>query len=350
LLSEEFAELYDHYLIETANLAHEELSRAVSSWSGRDYWTAYAPEDASSAIPNPVYLSKSRIKRPEQILDKIRRLPDDFPDGVTEPSIRRMNDIVGARVIVFFRSHLSMIDQEIRSGDLFVTPKDKLPKAYVPEHVITACGLDPDTFRVRERKFSGYSSLHYIVRPASLGDVDIWCELQVRTLAEELWAEVEHQLGYKPDKRTELSVKRQFKVLSEHLSAVDSHLDFLYQELQYFQSESQPESSDPLNAENLPSVLAEFNLRVAQRELGAMLSILEDHGVATVGDLLDRLEGGAHETILQQLTIVGLAPDAFGVVANAAFLRPHPSKNEIERQVRVMAQMSSRRRGRPKEL
>jgi hypothetical protein len=112
-----------------------------------------------------------------------------------------------------------------------------------------------------------------------------WFELQVRTLAEDTWAEIEHVLGYKLDKRTGLAVSKQFEIISAHLNAIDEHFNFLRAEQERFQNESAFDETDPLNAENVVRVLSASDIRPAQVELNYMLKALVSQNVSTIGQL-----------------------------------------------------------------
>jgi len=138
-----------------------------------------------------------------------------------------------------------------------------------------------------------------------------------------VWGEIEHQLGYKPGQSTEFSVARQFRVISAHLSALDDHFDFVYDRLRYLQSRSIPDSSDLLNAENLPKVLEDFECRCEQDEIAGMLEILGTWDVRTVGELRARARGDILEAIRSEYSIQqghGHRPTAFHIVSTLACL------------------------------
>ena len=113
-----------------------------------------------------------------------------------------------------------------------------------------------------------------------------WIELQVRTMVEDVWAEIEHVQGISQGKRTSFAVRSQFRILSSMLQAIDEHFNFLSEELSRFQEEVTYTDADPLNAENLPAVLSELGIGCAQREIDGMLKLLTSRGVERVGDLL----------------------------------------------------------------
>jgi putative GTP pyrophosphokinase len=211
-------------------------------------------------------------------------MPEEFPGPPAVENLARMRDAFGARIIVFFPSHLAMIDREIRSGRHFEVSDSFAPKSFLSAAALEWIGLDPASFRGKSApKPSGYASLHYTVRlQEPLVAENPWFELQTRTMLEEVWGEVEHQIAYKPDQHTTFSVKRQFRVISDHLAALDTHFDFLYSELAFQQANTMPGDNDLLNAENLPRVLHDMECVVVQKEIDGLLRILTDYEITTV--------------------------------------------------------------------
>ncbi|WP_408735753.1 hypothetical protein [Acetobacter malorum] len=61
-----------------------------------------------------------------------------------------------------------------------------------------------------------YTSVHYLIKPRA--DSPICCELQVRTLFEEIWGEVDHRINY-PKKTEDISCREQLMVLSKIVGA-----------------------------------------------------------------------------------------------------------------------------------
>src|SRR5207247_1987715 len=104
---------YEQYALEVLRPTRNELRDLLGSWCEPDYW-AKKPRARQVALPSPVQSSKTRIKRPESVVDKILRHPEWFPDGLAFPSIRAMTDVLGGRVIVYFLVNLPHLDHEIR--------------------------------------------------------------------------------------------------------------------------------------------------------------------------------------------------------------------------------------------
>lgn len=67
-----------------------------------------------------------------------------------------------------------------------------------------------------ERRDSFYTSVHFVVRPRQ--DSPLSCEIQVRTLFEEIWGEIDHSLNY-PHPTTIASCQEQLRVLAKLVGA-----------------------------------------------------------------------------------------------------------------------------------
>jgi putative GTP pyrophosphokinase len=233
-----------------------------------------------------------------------------------------MHDAVAGRVVVYFLSNLPLIDREIRESEAVEICPDEPPIAYLGQDLAQRLGLG---HMRRGTKDSGYASLHYILRfrqSSVPSEQRPWFEIQVRTLAEDLWGEIEHVLGYKPEKRTSFAVRRQFQIIGSQLTAIDEHFNLLFEELSRFQEEVTFADTNPLNAENLPPVLSELGIGCAQKEIDGLLKLLASRGSRTVGDLRD---GGSP----RRLEIIrntyrnseGRPPSNFELVAGIAAMR-----------------------------
>ena len=128
---------------------------------------------------NPIEHIKSRIKTSESIVKKLRR---HGYESTIENMVKYVNDIAGIRVICSFTSDIYRIAEMIRlQNDI---------------HVIAVKDY------IRLPKASGYKSYHMLVTvPVFLSDrtVDVKVEIQIRTVAMDFWASLEHKLRYKKE-------------------------------------------------------------------------------------------------------------------------------------------------------
>jgi len=171
-----------------------------------------------------VHSHKSRFKDLKHLEDKIKRknaedllLPKEEQKGpITQDNIRsRITDICGIRILHLYIGQFEGIHKAlmkyVESGELALF---EAPKAYTwdPEYSKTfaSLGVSP---KVKE---SFYTSVHYVFKPRA--DSDITCEVQVRTLFEEVWGEIDHEFNY-PKKSDSRVVQEQLKVLARVVGA-----------------------------------------------------------------------------------------------------------------------------------
>lgn len=126
---------------------------------------------------NPIEHIKGRIKTPESIVKKLRRRG---LESTIDNMVEYCNDIAGIRVICSFSSDIYKIAEMISSqSDIRVLS--------VKDYIVNP-------------KPSGYKSYHMIVTvPVYLSDRsgDVKVEIQIRTVAMDFWASLEHKINYK---------------------------------------------------------------------------------------------------------------------------------------------------------
>ena len=141
---------------------------------------------------NPIDMIKTRIKSPESIREKLIR--KNLP--VESNSLAKLDDIAGVRVICSFVDDIYMLaDCLLQQDDIKLICK----KDYI-----------------KEPKENGYRSLHLIVEtPVFLesGKHLMRVEVQLRTIAMEFWANLEHRLRYKKNLSDEINLLTQQELL-----------------------------------------------------------------------------------------------------------------------------------------
>jgi putative GTP pyrophosphokinase len=329
-----FLEDYAAYVRDVLLPTRNEIKALFQDWREPTFWAPHARRTRLPS-PSPIQRAFPRIKRPESVVDKILRKPSAFPHGLSPESMRAMQDAVAARIVVYFLSNLPLIDRGIRESEILEISEDSPPIAYLSEDLALRIGLGDLR---RARKDSGYASIHYVVR-FRRSEVPVaerpWFEIQVRTLAEDVWGEIEHVLGYKPEKRTSFAVRKQFQILSGQLTAIDEHFNLLFEELARFQEEVTYADTNPLNAENLPPVLSELGIGCAQKEIDGLLKLLASRGFQTVGDLRRESSGRRLEIIRNTFrSSEGREPGNFEIVAGVAATRGIEDEASIASAVR----------------
>lgn len=327
-----FLAAYEQYTEKKLAPTHEALKILLKDWEKPKYWNKYTI-GKGVATPSPIRMTMTRIKHPEKVVDKIFRKPEIFNTGLSLTSLRQMHDAIGARIIVYFSSQLPLIDRELRSSGRIEISKESPPEAYLNPDALARLGL---SHIEQKNKESGYASIHYTARLKGSSipkQEQPYVEIQVRTLAQELWCELEHVLSYKPEYRSTLSAKRRFQILSREVGVIDEHFNLLYEDLIHNQETSSYQDSDILTFENSPKVLMEIGIQCALTELNPILKILFSRDVKTIGDLLNLATPRRLATIRNNyIATLGHAPDNLEMISALASLKGARTKEtEIER-------------------
>jgi putative GTP pyrophosphokinase len=194
-----------------------------------------------------------RIKATDSLARKLGR-----PDRIYQ-RLDDLTDLVGLRVITFFDDSIEQVARLIEQGF----------KVDMERSVDKRRQQDPASF--------GYRSLHYICHPpAELVALDpSWdwpFEIQIRTILQHAWAEIEHDLGYKSPESIPVPVRRRFSRLAGLLEIADSEFVELRRFIEdYARSLRQPphlltQRLDTMSLDTLTeaSAVAELDQRLAE--------------------------------------------------------------------------------------
>lgn len=170
-----------------------------------------------------VHSFKSRLKDSGHLREKIIRKLESGRKINEENFFQQITDLAGVRILHLFQEDFGKIDEVVRrrvaEGDWWLAEQ---PKAYTwdPE---AAEYFRKFNLNVQE-KSTAYTSVHYLIRPKE--NSPICCELQVRTLFEEIWGEVDHKINY-PVQIESIACREQLRVLSKIVGAGSRLLDSL---------------------------------------------------------------------------------------------------------------------------
>jgi ppGpp synthetase/RelA/SpoT-type nucleotidyltranferase len=184
----------------------------------------------SPALMLYVHSTKSRVKDPEHLEDKlIRKMRDAKAKRrkftITKNNLLyRINDLAGFRILHLHSEQIVPIDRELRKVfDIYSLPLYETPKARTWDDenrsFFQQCGIRT------VKSPTMYTSVHYVVESHSA--MRATCEIQVRTLAEELWGEVDHTLNY-PHECSVLACREQIKVLARVTSSCSRLVDSIF--------------------------------------------------------------------------------------------------------------------------
>ena len=141
-----------------------------------------------------------RIKTRESVAGKMERKPDKYS------AVLKMTDLLGIRIICYFSDQVNQVAELIRKCLVIDNSVDKRKI------------LDPTSF--------GYLSLHCICSlPKDAGYPEDLCdlkfEIQIRTVLQHTWAEIEHDLGYKSEFGIPQDLRRNFSRVAGLLEFAD---------------------------------------------------------------------------------------------------------------------------------
>ena len=156
---------------------------------------------------NPIEFIKTRVKQPDSIASKLRR--KGYP--VTVQSVfENLSDVAGVRVICAF------IDDIYKVADM-LTAQDDIELIKLKDYI-------------KNPKMNGYRSLHLIIEvPVFFSDhkEQIRVEVQIRTIAMDFWASLEHQLKYKKDIDDAESIMYELRACADVINRTDYHMQSL---------------------------------------------------------------------------------------------------------------------------
>jgi len=160
---------------------------------------------------NPIEHIKARLKTPESIVKKLKR---NGYESTIDNMVKYINDIAGIRVICSFTSDI------YRIADMIAEQRDI--KVIAVKDYITY------------PKASGYKSYHMIVTvPVYLSDrtVDTTVEIQIRTVAMDFWASLEHKIHYKFEGDAPEHIKNELVECAKLVSDLDARMLSLNDEI-----------------------------------------------------------------------------------------------------------------------
>ena len=153
---------------------------------------------------NPIEHITSRIKSPESIARKIRKKGLEL---TVENIVKYVNDVAGVRIICSFTSDIYRIASSISNQD------------------------DVTVLRVKDYianpKPNGYMSYHMIVSiPIFLTNdvIDTKVEIQIRTIAMDFWASLEHKIYYKFEGKAPAGIKDELKECANIITFLDEKM------------------------------------------------------------------------------------------------------------------------------
>ena len=160
---------------------------------------------------NPIEHIKSRMKTSESIVKKLKRYGYE---STIENMVKYINEIAGIRVICSFTSDI------YRIADMIGNQND-IKVISVKDYI-------------KHPKASGYKSYHMLVTvPVFLSDriVEVKVEIQIRTVAMDFWASLEHKINYKFEGNAPQHIKTELVECARMVSDLDARMLSLNEEI-----------------------------------------------------------------------------------------------------------------------
>lgn len=157
---------------------------------------------------NPVEHCKARIKSASSMIEKLQRR--NLP-VTTESALTQIYDAAGIRVVCTFLDDIYWIVNMLRNQQDIIVIEEK--------------------DYIRHPKSNGYRSYHMILEvPLHLEDHirKVYCELQIRTIAMDCWASLEHQLKYKKNVLNQDMIVAELKRCADEIASTDLNLQAIW--------------------------------------------------------------------------------------------------------------------------
>jgi ppGpp synthetase/RelA/SpoT-type nucleotidyltranferase len=161
-------------------------------------------EVAPAAVRDTIHSVRTRIKDRDNLADKITRKRSEDGRSITAANFfRKVQDLAGVRVITLYRWDCKILDDFIRTTGLWTLLEGPVVHAgsEADREMLVRAGFKlKRESKGNTKSHRKYTSIHYVVAPSNAPKAP-WmrCEIQVRGLHIEGWAEVEHRFQY-PDK------------------------------------------------------------------------------------------------------------------------------------------------------
>lgn len=154
--------------------------------------------NSNSDDVNPIIYCCSRLKSPNSMMQKLKKrgLPVNEQTALT-----KVYDAIGIRIICAFTEDVYQIAAWLKNQPSIEVFREKDYIAYP--------------------KPNGYRSYHLLIKIREGDGKDLFAEIQVRTIATDFWASLEHQIKYKKDLPHETLIRNELKRCADEIASVD---------------------------------------------------------------------------------------------------------------------------------
>ena len=164
-------------------------------------------QEVALGLRDPVEHVKGRLKSEKSMIEKLKK--QGYPI-TSESAFSNVRDGVGIRIVCMFVDDVYRLAETIRNQGDFLIVKQK--------------------DYIENPKSNGYRSLHLIVKvPVHMVDEirKVFVEIQIRTIAMDTWASLEHQLKYKQNVKNQELIVDELKRCASELASTDLSMQMI---------------------------------------------------------------------------------------------------------------------------
>lgn len=177
------------------------------------------------------HLREKLIKKAKIAKKEKKKFNIDFKNLFKE-----ITDLAGVRILHLHTKQMKDIDialRELFKEQAFELVEGPIANTWDPEYKEYFSGLKMIIPEDRDKKNTFYTSVHYIIGANDAAKTR--CEIQVRTLMEEVWGEVSHTIDY-PMPSKSIACREQIKVLARVTSSGTRLVDSIFSSHDEFQN------------------------------------------------------------------------------------------------------------------
>lgn len=237
------------------------------------------PESASPAAVLTRYLAENEPEQIDALVDELRRLMLMYKFGIDEvmtkisilrDEFRHMRNYNPVEHVTSRLKSFESILAKCRRKDIPVTPEAIRESMLDIAGVRVTCSFVSDIYRVRDMlagqsdltvleerdyidqpKRNGYKSLHLIVQvPVFLSDrvEHVNVEIQLRTIAMDFWASLEHKIYYRYDREVPRHLTDALKLAADTAWALDTAMERIHEEMKGIRANGEAEARERRDA------------------------------------------------------------------------------------------------------
>jgi putative GTP pyrophosphokinase len=221
------------------------IGKCVNHFAANEHLFQNAADAVMSVCMNDpvlyefIHFIKCRVKKRSRLREKLRTDALEAKKARKRPAINvgnlfeKVTDLAGVRILHLYTDQIERMNNRILAilaEQKYMVVEGPVANIWDNEAKVYFQALGFQT-RLRETM---YTSVHYVIELSTASRVR--CELQVRTLADEVWGEVSHTVGY-PRPTRSIACKEQLKVLARVTSGCTRLVDSIFRSRQEFEKQ-----------------------------------------------------------------------------------------------------------------